>query len=457
MSETVAVVGGGPSGLTLAHALAKQGRHQPVVLEALSAPGGAVRSLQRDGYLLECGPNSFIDRSPEFRSLIDALGLKEEVVYARPEAKARYLLCRGQLEPLPASPPALLKSKLLSVSGKLRLLAEPLLAKVGSGADESLEEFGLRHAGPEATHRLLDAMQVGIYAGKLEELSAESTFPQFVEMERRDRSLLLGAIRQRQRQRRGAAGAAGSAPVERPRTGSFRRGMGQFIEALSQQLGEVLRVRAPIESLQREGDQWKLSGPFGELSARHVVLATGSREASQLLRPLDATLSSSLEQIPSAPMAVVHLGVPKERVRHPLDGFGFLAPAQEGRATLGCIFSSTLFEGRAPEGKVLLTALLGGRRRPEVVNLEDRALIALARDELHQALGLDAEPELTQVIRHPDGIPQYVVGHRARLETIKQRLAQLPGLHLLGWAYQGVGVLDCVHSALKLASELSAP
>jgi len=463
MSRTV-VVGAGLGGLVLAHSLRAQGE-EVTVLEAAARPGGPMHSERRDGYLLESGPNSFIDRDAAFRELIDALGLTGAVVRARPEAKRRYLVHRGRLEALPGKPPEILGTPLLSKGGKLRALAEPLLARRGPAGDETLEEFGQRHFGAEATARLLDAVQTGIYAGRIGELSAQSTFPRLVQFEREARSLLLGLLRARRAGPREA----------RPGTASFEGGMGQLVDALAAKLGDALVLDSKVESIERTSGQgqpdatsgrretaptsdggWRIRTRSTELQAERLVLAVHPRIASELVRGLDAPLADALAAIPHAPMAVVHLGIPRERVAHPLDGFGFLAPAIENRGLLGCIFSSSTFSGRAPEGRVLLTVLLGGRRHPERVDLDDRALVLHVRDELRSLVDLQAEPELVHVVRHKLGIPQYTVGHAARMQTIQRRLDALPGLELCGWGYRGVGVLDVFQGARALAARLTA-
>lgn len=439
-----AVVGAGLAGLTVAHALKQRG-DEVVVLESAARAGGVIHAERRAGFLLESGPNSFTDRAGPFRDLVEALNLRDAVVVADPAAKHRYLLHRGRPVAVPTRPPELLQSSLLSRAGKLRALAEPLLARRASGADESVEEFGRRHFGPEATTRFLDALQTGIYAGRSDELSVQSCFPQLVALERASRSLLLGMRAQRQ-----ASGAAPPAPVC-----SFREGMGQLVDALALQLEGSVRLGRTVKSIARQAGGFVVTTGDGELRADRVVVATHPRTAAPLLAPLDAVLGQALQAIPHAPMVVAHLGLPRERVNHPLDGFGFLVPAAENRRVLGCVFSSSLFPGRAPEGMVLLTVLLGGRRHPELVDMEERALVALVRDEMRALLEVNAMPELVNVVRHPLGIPQYVVGHGARLETLDARLAAVPGLHLCGWGYRGVGVLDVVAGAMALAEQLS--
>jgi oxygen-dependent protoporphyrinogen oxidase len=444
MSRTV-VVGAGLAGLTVAHALKQRGE-EVVLLEGGTRAGGAIRAERRDGFLLESGPNSFMDRAGPFRDLVDALGLRAAVVPADPAASQRYVMFRGKPVAVPSRPPELLRTPLLSTGGKLRLLAEPLLARRGSGADESVEEFGLRHFGPESTARVLDALQTGIYAGRIDELSMQSCFPQLLALETEARSLLLGLRAQRK---------AGTSS-ERPALCSFVEGMGQLVDARASSLEGALRLSRPVQRIEKKGPGFRLASADGELLADRLIVATHPRTAAPLLAPLDVVLGETLRTIPHAPIVVAHLGLPRERVNHPLDGFGFLVPAAENRRVLGCIFSSSLFPGRAPEGRTLLTALLGGRRHPELVDLEERALAAVVRDEMRALLDVQAMPELLNLVRHPLGIPQYVVGHGARLETLEARLAAVPGLYLCGWGYRGVGVLDVVAEATALAERLHA-
>jgi oxygen-dependent protoporphyrinogen oxidase len=436
----VAVIGAGLSGLVRAHALQRAG-HEVTVLEASERAGGVIQSVSRQGYLLDTGANSFVDRLPEARALFDELGLTSQLLPAAPLAKRRYVAWRGRLEAVPGSPGGLLRTPLLSASGKARLLLEPVLARRHTGADESLEEFGRRHLGDEATARLLDAMQVGTFAGMVSELSAESAFPNLVAMEREGRSLVVGQMKLAKR----------TPPSERrgPMC-SFRDGMGTLPRALAARLGDVVQLNTPVQALARIGDGWTLRTPRRDYQADRVVLATAPHVTAQLLAPLDPVMARALEGIPTAPVAMVHLGVPRERVAHALDGFGFVVPALEGRATLGCIFSSSVFAGRAPEGMVLLTVLLGGRRRPELVEYGEVSVVAQVRDELRGLIGLDGEPEMVHAIAHKKGIPQYTLGHQARLDTLAEHLRSQAGLSLLGWGYKGVGVLDCIREGLKL-------
>ncbi|RYZ39869.1 MAG: protoporphyrinogen oxidase [Myxococcaceae bacterium] len=453
---TVAVIGGGLSGLVLAHRLRSRGT-AAVLLESSSRVGGNVQTRTQGDYLLEAGPNSFLDREPATRSLTEALGLETRLRSADAAAKNRYIFTRGALRKVPASPPAFLKSDVISLSARLRVLAELFSGRGPTGVDETLAQLGRRHLGREATSVLLDAFQTGTYAGDPEKLSAEATFPQLVKFEREHRSLILGAIRAQRAARNAQAGSNG--PKSKPTGGlsTFDKGLGVLVDALAASLGDAVRTDAKVEGLTRTADGWKVQvrerGQPVELLASQVVLAVPAHMAADLLRPLDAPLAGTLDGIGYAPIAVVHLGFAPGATAKP-DGFGFLVPAVEGKAVLGTIHVSTTFPFRAEGGRVLLTCLMGGTRKPEVVARDEDALVALAREELKAMTGLSATPELTQVVRWPRGIPQYTVGHLARVASLDEGLKRWPGLHLTGNAYRGVGVNDCIREATRLADAL---
>ncbi|RKH83841.1 protoporphyrinogen oxidase [Corallococcus sp. AB045] len=455
---TVAVIGGGITGLALAYRLRARGT-DAVVLESTSRVGGNVQTHAREGYLLEAGPNSFLDREPTMRELAETLGVSSRIRPADAAAKNRYVFTRGALRALPTSPPAFLKSDILPLASRLRVLGELFSGRNPTGADESLAQLGRRHLGREATAVLLDAMQTGTYAGDPEQLSAEATFPQLVKFEREHRSLILGAIRA-QRAARQAKGAVEAGPQLTGQMSTFDGGLGVLVDALAKALGDSVRTDAKVEGLERSADGWKVRyqqrGQPAELSASHVVLAVPAHVAASLVRPLDAELAEKADAIPYAPIAVVHLGFAPGTVPKP-DGFGFLVPAVEGTAMLGTIHVSTTFPFRVEGGRVLLTCLMGGARRPEVVSRDEDALVALAREEMKTMAGLTATPELTAVFRWPRGIPQYTVGHLERLAAMEERLKRWPGLHLTGNAYRGVGVNDCLRDAARLAEALGGP
>jgi oxygen-dependent protoporphyrinogen oxidase len=462
----VAVVGGGISGLVVAHRLRARGG-DCVLLESSSRLGGAVGTRSRDGYLVEQGPNSFLDREPATRELAAALGLEGRIRAADPAAKRRYVYTRGRLRSVPASPPAFLGSDILPLSARLRVIGELFTGRAAVGVDESLADFGRRHLGRMATQVLLDAVQTGIYAGDVERLSVEATFPPLVKLEREHRSLILGAIRAQKAQKAqkalpagsGVAGGVASPPKLSGALSTFEGGLQTLIDTLRDALGDVAHVGATVEGLARVDGGWRLTvnehGRSAELTVDQVVLAVPSHVAERLLRPLDAPLATKLAEIEYAPIAVVHLGFDAGTTPPP-DGFGFLVPSGEKRRLLGAIHASTTFPFRVEGKRVLYTCMVGGARQPELVKQDEAALAALAREELKALAGVTAPPSFTEVIRWPRGIPQYNVGHLERVSALGTALQRWPGLHLTGNAYKGVGLNDCIRNGAQLADALAA-
>ena len=472
-SDRIAVIGGGVAGLAVAlgvlDAARRQGRDVRVtVFEAGAEPGGNLRTLHRDGWRLEWGPNGFLDSEPATLRLVERLGLKDDLLRSSDVTRHRFLLLGGRLREIPTSPPAFLGSKVLSPGGKLRVLAEPLIPRrrgldgdPADGGDETVAEFGRRRLGREFTEVLLDPMVKGIFGGSARRLSLAAAFPRMVELERTYGGLFramfaLGRERRRQRRRTDGGGDAtarsGGAGGPSGTLHSFTGGMAVLIQALVREVtatgaGEV-RTGAPVTRLTSGDDGWRVAGegfqagPFGV-----VVDAAPAHAAAGHLRESAPEISLELQAIPFAPMAVVALGFDAGAVRHDLQGFGLLVPGREGRDLLGSLWTSSIFAGRAPAGRVLLRNMLGGADNAAVMDLDDEALVNLTLAELRPVLGLQGPPAMTRVIRHRRAIAQYEVGHPARLRRVDEALRARPGLILTGSSYRGISVNNCVKEA----------
>lgn len=457
----VAIVGGGISGLALAERLAAEGA-EPVVLEAAGRVGGKVGSFRKDGFTLECGPNGFLDKEPKTLELADRIGLGGELHRASPVAGRRWIHVRGALREVPTRPQAFLRSDVLPWPAKVRLAMELFTEPKPEGKDESIAEFGRRHLGERATSDLLGAMVLGIYGGDVERLSLQSCFPRMAELEREHRSLLLAMIRlQRERRKAlpqpGAPAAGGPAGPGGVLT-SVEGGLGAYVARLGERLGPVVHAGVRVEGLERAGGRWLLhttqQGAAASLEADAIALAVPADEAARLVAPLDPALADLAGGIGYAPMAVVHLAWPRERIAHPLDGFGFLIPPNQNKRILGAIFTSSIFPWRAPEGQALLTVMVGGAIRPELALGSEASIAAIAREELAAIIGAQGDPSLCEVVKWERAIPQYVVGHEARRTEADARASRLPGLVLAGNAWRGIGFNDCVAAAPMLAARL---
>jgi protoporphyrinogen/coproporphyrinogen III oxidase len=451
------VIGGGPSGLVLARALADGGGGPAgagldvTLYEARERPGGKAWTERERGYTIERGPEGFLDSAPATLALARSLGLGERLLPARGAAAKRYLWARGALRPVPTNPAAFLASGILTLRGRLAVLGEPF-RRPGPGGDESVAAFAGRRLGREAAETLVGAMVRGVYAGDAHEISMPSAFPRLAALEREHGSLVRAMIARR-KSRAGGGGPAGPAG----RITSFVGGMAELGAALAASLGPRFVPGRPAAAVRRAGGGWRVEfADGGSEFCDRLALAVEPWSAARLLEGVDRALAEALALIPPAPAVVVALGFASENVRRPLDGFGFLVPPREPLRMLGCLWSSTTFAHRAPEGRVLLRVLLGGPSDPTAVELADDRLLALVLNELDRTVGLTGAPELARVIRWPQAIPQYTVGHGERLRRIAERLQRLPGLHLAGNGYRGVALNDCVTSAQAVARAMLA-
>ena len=440
----VVVIGGGIAGLAAARRLEALLEHVEVILvERTHRLGGKLLSEEVDGFLIEGAADSFLSRKARGIGLCEEIALDDELIGRRPEharsfvriGRELHVLPEGLTGLIPTNLEALEDSSLLSKEGRERLAAEVDVPPAPSGADESIASFISRRFGRETYERIIEPLMAGIYGGDGEQLSLGATFPQLRSLELEHGSVLRGLAEQ--------------APAEsrHPPFVSLRSGMQTLADRLAATL-EHTAVHACRPTAIRG-----LPGGFvidcgDTVQADGVVIAAPAHSASDLLAELDSELADLLDDIPYADSAIVTLGYRLGDVPHPLDGYGYVVPASEGSDVLACTWSSSKWEGRAPEGSALLRVYL--RRIPRG---SDDLLVEVARAELG-LLGIVAEPVVARVHRWPRGIPQYVLGHPDRLERIEAALSEHPGLALAGAAYRGVGIPDCIRSGEEAAESV---
>ena len=457
------VIGGGITGLAAAHRAVELARERGVALdltliEARERLGGTIASERVDGFLVEAGPDSFLSEKPWALALCRRLGVEDRLVRTDDRFRKVFVWFGGRLHPLPdgfqlLAPTAMrpfVTSSLFSLPGKLRMALDLVLPR-GHADDESLGAFVRRRLGAEALERVAQPLVAGIYTADPDDLSLAATMPRFLEVERRDRSIILGLRRALARAPLpGTSGARWSLFV------TFAGGMEELVSTLAARLpagATVLKQR--VSALERVGEGWRVkTAEGGAFDAERVILATEAHATARLVRYLDPSLANLLGEIPYSSAATISLGYRRADVPHPLDGFGFVVPRSEGKALLAGTFSSVKYPGRAPAGHVLLRGFLGGMLNAAILTEDDGALVSRARAELREALGITAEPVLTRLHRWPASMPQYRVGHLARAEAIEHAAAALPGLALAGAAYRGVGIADCVRSGEAAAERM---
>lgn len=428
----IVIVGAGLSGLSVAHFLARAVPDRRVVLlEGADRPGGAVRSFARDGYRGEWGPHGFLDNNPASRRILAETGLAERVQAAPLGDFARYVCSRGRLVALPQSPPALLASPLLSLPAKLRLFGDLFIRP--DPAEQSVAAWAARRFGPGVLP-MVDAAVTGTFAGDMERLSIDAVMPGVRRLEREHGSVLRGLLKRKKKDGRGL-----------PSMLNFPGGMEELVRALA--ADREIRCGSRVTALRPGKDGWTVESGSGRIRAGAVVCALPVNRALELLAPLSPP---PLPSIPEARIVNVLFAVSRDRLDLPR-AFGYLAPERERRFALGAMFTSSMFPDRCPGGQVLLEVLVGGRRHPERVEMDDAAIVAAVGRDLGEILGFDGRPDFVEVLRPGSGIPQMEMGH-TRLLAWRRRLEdERAGLAVCGFGWDGIGMNEMMAAAEKTA------
>jgi protoporphyrinogen/coproporphyrinogen III oxidase len=475
-----AILGGGIAGLAAAYELEKARAAgadvEYTLFEARERLGGSLASGIVNGAVLEYGPDSFLTEKPAAAELCRELGLADQLTPSNDGARKTFIVVRNRLVPLPDGLMFLIPTKLIptattrlfSLGTKIRMGLELLHPPRPGVADESVAALVERHFGPEAVDRLADPLLSGIYGGDATQLSARTVLPKLVEMEAQFGSLTRGmlAAHRQMRARVAAAQRQGVPPggvVRRGSRGIFttlRGGMQQLVDAVEARLQpNWIRRSTPVEAVERTANGWTVTAGGSTRIYDAVIMASPAWVVGALLRGVDPVLSEELTAIPYSSSITVNLIYDETQLGGLPEGFGFLVPASEGRSMLACTFAHRKFLGRTPTGKVVLRAFLGGMKNEELMNESDDVLIGTVRRELTQILGerivdRGALPEHAQVSRWRRAMAQYAVGHQERMQRIKARAVELPGLKLAGNAYDGIGIPDCIRLGRQAAKEL---
>jgi oxygen-dependent protoporphyrinogen oxidase len=438
------VVGGGISGLAAAMALKKAGQTVRL-LESRGYLGGAIRTIRDQGYLLELGPNSIqVGDSDPLNDWMSELGVSSHIVPASPVSRNRFIFRENRLLPVPLTLGSFLTTPLLSLRGKVRLLGEWRVPRGMDDYEETVGHFVRRRLGDEVLDTFVDPFVKGVYASDPDMLSLKAAFPVMGELEREYGSLLKGGLASLAKKKKGTS----------PRgLFSFSAGLSELADACGQYLGDDAGIHADATKwASEEGDGFRVGILYDEdeyyLTSQNLILATSAPQAAELLSPAEKA-ADRLQEIPYAPIAIAYVGVRREQIAHPLDGFGVLFPTTERRKLLGVIFSSSLFPDRAPEGRVLLTVFAGGMTGQKLAQAFDEDLERIVVGELREVLGLSGTLDFFRIQRWANAIPQYTLGHSDRIREIWQNLP--PGLFLAGNYLEGVSVSKAFSSGLSAA------
>ena len=432
----VGVIGGGISGLSCAYYLGKAGVDATVFDPA---PGGPIGTVTVQDCILETGPESWLAAKPWAEQLIREIGLGDDLTGSNDAQRRTYVLRHGRFVTLPEGLQMVVPTKVMPVvrsdlfgwSTKIRMGLE-VFRNPKALPDRSVAAFVEDHFGPEAVEYLAEPLLAGVYGGSPQELSAASVLPKFVEYEQRYGSVVVGTFRDKRK------------PSGQSIFKSLCRGVGTLIEALK---ARVHIVPQRVDAIAQTESGWTLQSAGSTHGFEQIVLACGANRSAPLLEPVAPELASLVASIPYTGSSIWTFGYRRADIKHPLDAFGFLVPKSERRAVMACTWLGTKWLGRVPADKAVFRCF---STDPDVTR-------EAVQSELHRLMGIDAaEPLFAINHRWPDSMPQYTVGHSFRVSEIEQHAARIPGLHLTGNAYNGIGIPDCVRSSQKVAATIAA-
>ncbi len=455
--KRVVIIGGGIAGLATAYYLAQRGRVDYRLIESAPTFGGKIVSVREKGFVVEGGPDSFITTKTAGLELCRELGLGDQLIGTNDAGRKVFVWSRGKLRQMPEGVMLIIptrimpfvKSPLISWPGKMRMGMDLFIPARRDDGDESLAAFVRRRLGAEALDRIAEPMIAGIYVADAEYLSLKSTFPRFLDMEKKYGGLLRGVIAQK-RSSNGKATSSWSAPSMFM---TLRGGLQDLVDGIVGRLdrNSLVPNRTAVRIAQIGTGYDVTLDDGGYIQADGVVLASPTYATADLVQGFDSSLAASLRTIRYVSTATVSFGFKRAELTRPLDGFGFVVPRSEKRKILACTWSSSKFDYRAPEGHALVRAFIGGAHAEHLAEQDDQTVVDTARDELRAMMGITAQPVVTQVYRWSKANPQYAVGHEERIAQIDRMAEQHTGLYLVGGAYHGVGIPDCIQDGKRVA------
>jgi len=447
-SVEVIVIGGGIAGLTTAWKLSRS-QKDVLLIEAADQMGGHIRTLEKEKYRYETGPHSFMGSSEYVWKLTDELNLQNDVEEASPNGKYRYIFRDDSLMPLPMSAKSFIQTKLLRPSGKIRLSLEPLIPG-GAKHDDTAWDYFLRRFGREAATFMMSPFISGVYAGDVHQLGARCAFPKFWNFERDSGSLIIGALKYMREKKKRLK--KDNIPY-RKGLFSYQGGLGRITDKLANQLSEQSETGVTLTSIEKQNGGYIVRGPGWTASARSIVIAAPPAETALLLDSLDPQSAGILRTIPMAPIAVVHWSHPAKMPPFP-PGFGFLVPRIYDMGTLGTLFPSQLFKYRAPDNFSLFVSFFGGMTNPDGALQSDSVLADSLRREHDRFFDTKlTHIKILDVLRYPHAIPQLMVDHADKIDSVQSSLSAHPGIFLAGNYITGVGIEHAVMSGYRAAEQ----
>ncbi|MHA6260193.1 protoporphyrinogen oxidase [Sporosarcina sp. CAU 1771] len=464
--KKVVIVGGGITGLSAAFYLQKEAREKNLpldvlLIEASNHLGGKIQTVRRDGFVIERGPDSFLIRKKSIGILAKELGIESELV--KNATGQAYILLNRELHPIPEGSVMgiptqvgpFMKSGLFSLAGKLRAAGDLFQPRSANDDDQSMGSFFRRRFGREVVENLIEPLFSGVYAGDIDKMSLQSTFPQFFEVEKKHRSLILGMMKTAPKQlpTKSESGIKKEGVFH-----TFRNGLSTLVEVMEEQLEpntvmKSIKIDA-INQPEPNSNKTILSLNDGrKIEADAVVMSIGHAGASRLFAPHG--ILRELGEIPTTSVATIALAYPEEAVKLEHEGTGFLVSRSSDYSITACTWTHRKWPTSTPDGKVLIRAFVGRVGDEAIVDLPDAEIEKIVQSDLNNILGIQAKPDFSIITRFKEDRPQYRVGHKQLIEAARQELkSKFPSVKLAGASYEGVGLPDCVNQGKAAVDEI---
>ena len=460
--KRAAIIGGGIAGLSAAWYLekARQGgaNLEWALFEKSDRLGGVIQTERRDGFVLEAGPDSFLTVKPDAARLCQELGLAGELISSNDEERKTYILVNGRLVPIPQGLEFMVPTRiwpmvntsLFSFGTKLRMMAELFSSRGNQARDESVGEFVRRHFGQEMVDRVAEPLLAGVYGGSAERLSVRAVLPRFIEMERESGSLVRATLKAKARARADAKPGARPQPLFT----SLKNGMQQMVDALANALPKPsLRLQQRNVTLRPFSDEWQIESSGNIERFQAILLAVPAPSAAGMLPQAHPSLLEGLRRIEYTSSVAVALAYDQADLPA---GHGFLVPRSENRKMMACTFVHKKFLHRAPDGKKLLRCFFSSSRMPDLLSYSDEDFQTMAKQELKDILRLTTQPIFARTFRWDRAMAQYETGHLDRVAEMERILTAMPGLHIIGNSFHGIGVTDCIKSARQAVEQITS-
>ncbi|WP_044893225.1 protoporphyrinogen oxidase [Bacillus alveayuensis] len=449
--KKVVIIGGGITGISAAFYLQKKVKEKelPVdiyLIEAKPRLGGKIETVQRNGFTIERGPDSFLERKKSAQQLVKDVGLESELV--NNSVGQSYIFARDRLHPIPEGAVMgiptnilpFLTSSLFSLSGKLRAAGDFVLPAKEVKGDQSLGQFFRRRFGDEVVEHLIEPLLSGIYAGDIDQLSLMSTFPHFYEMEQKHRSLIFGLKKSMPRKNQ---------KQPNKKKGIFqtvKTGLQSIVKAVENRFDEVhVKKGIKVTEIERLEKGYRLHLSDGSvLEADSLIISTGHQAILSMFKEQGASFTY-LKNMPATSVATVAMAFPEDVIKSSTKGTGFVIARNSGFTITACTWTHKKWPHTAPKGKALLRAYVGKAGDEAIVEQSDEIIVKTVLDDLNRIMRIEGKPEFSVVSRLMNSMPQYLVGHNEKIKEIRDKMATTyPGVYLTGSSFEGLGIPDCI-------------